>query len=42
VPYADLIASNMRRLLPVLGVAVPQAAQNRDAYVALGGGWLES
>ena len=37
--YADLIAANMRQLLPVLGAQVPPAAQNRDAYVASGGGW---
>ena len=38
--YADLIAANMRQLLPVLGAQVPLAAQNRDAYVQHGGGWL--
>ncbi len=37
--YADLIASNMRQLLPVLGAPVPQAALNRDAYIQRGGGW---
>lgn len=40
--YADLIAANMRQLLPVLGVAVPEPAQNRDAFVARGGGWQNS
>jgi serine/threonine-protein kinase HipA len=40
--YADLIASNMRQLLPVLGVPVPQTAQNRDAFVGKGGGWQVS
>lgn len=40
--FADLIAANLRQLLPVLGVAVPQAAQNRDAFIARGGGWQTS
>ena len=40
--YADLIAANMRRLLPVLGAVVPKAAGTRDAYVQRGGGWLTS
>ncbi len=40
--YADLIAANLRQLLPVLGVAIPEAAQERDAFVARGGGWLTS
>ncbi len=37
--YADLIAANMRQLLPVLGAQVPLAAQSRDAIVQRGGGW---
>lgn len=41
-PFADLIAANLRQLLPVLGAAVPAAAQDRDAFVARGGGWLTS
>ncbi len=40
--FADLIAANIRQLLPALGLNVPDAAQNRDAYVARGGGWLSS
>jgi serine/threonine-protein kinase HipA len=39
---ADLIASNMRQLLPELGLPVPEAAQNRDAFIQRGGGWLWS
>ena len=37
--FADLIAANMRQLLPVLGLAVPAEAQDRDAAIARGGGW---
>ncbi len=40
--YADLIASNMRQLLPELGLPVPEAALNRDAFIQRGGGWLWS
>jgi serine/threonine-protein kinase HipA len=40
--FADLIAANLRQLLPVLGVAIPTAAQERDAFVPRGGGWLTS
>lgn len=40
--FADLIAANLRQLLPVLGVAVPEAARDRDAFVGRGGGWLTS
>ena len=40
--YADLIAANMRVLLPQLGLPVPAAAQQRDAFVPGGGGWLAS
>ncbi len=40
--FADLIAANIRHLMPVLGLNVPRAAQNRDAYIARGGGWLKS
>ena len=40
--FADLIAANLRQLLPVLDVAIPEAAQERDAFVGRGGGWLTS
>jgi hypothetical protein len=40
--FADLIASNIRKLCGIVGVAVPPAAQSRDAFIALGGGWLLS
>lgn len=40
--FADLIASNMRTLLPALGVEVPEAARHRDAFVERGGGWAQS
>jgi serine/threonine-protein kinase HipA len=40
--FADLIAANLRQLLPVLDVAIPEAAQGRDAFVGRGGGWLTS
>jgi serine/threonine-protein kinase HipA len=40
--FGDLIAANLRQLLPVLGVAIPEAAQERDAFVVRGGGWLTS
>lgn len=40
--FADLIARNMRHLLHVIGVAVPETAQSRDAFVTRGGGWLGS
>ena len=40
--FADLIAANMRQLLPALGLDVPQTAQNRDAFINRGGGWLMS
>jgi serine/threonine-protein kinase HipA len=39
---ADLIAANMRELLPKLGYPVPKEAEARDAYVVKGGGWLTS
>ena len=41
-PFADLIAANLRQLLPVLGLAIPEAARERDAFVGRGGGWLTS
>jgi serine/threonine-protein kinase HipA len=41
-PLADLIASNLRQLLPVLDVTIPDVAQERDAFVGRGGGWLTS
>lgn len=40
--YADLIAANMRQLLPTLGIDVPEPARNRDASVLRGGGWTLS
>jgi serine/threonine-protein kinase HipA len=40
--FADLIAANLRQLLPVLDLAVPAAAQRRDAFVVRGGGWQTS
>ena len=40
--FADLIAANLRQLLPVLDAAIPEAAQERDAFVGRGGGWLTS
>lgn len=40
--FADLIASNLRQLLLVLGVPIPEAAQERDAFIGRGGGWLVS
>ena len=40
-PYADLIAANIRQLLPVLGLDVPDAAGQRDAFVQRGGGWSQ-
>lgn len=38
--FADLIASNIRKLCDIVGVEVPQEARNRDAFVSRGGGWL--
>jgi len=40
--FADLIASNMRRLLPLFEIELPDAAKNRDAFISRGGGWLSS
>lgn len=40
--FADLIAANMRELLPKLNFPVPRRAEIRDAYVTRGGGWLLS
>jgi serine/threonine-protein kinase HipA len=40
--FADLIAANLRQLLRALDVAIPEAAQERDAFVGRGGGWLIS
>jgi serine/threonine-protein kinase HipA len=37
--FADLIASNIRRLCDIVGVDVPPQALNRDAFVVGGGGW---
>lgn len=39
-PFADLIASNIRTLLPVLGGTAPETASARDAFVQRAGGWL--
>ena len=36
--FADLIASNMRTLLPAIGIEVPEGALERDAAIARGGG----
>jgi serine/threonine-protein kinase HipA len=38
--FADLIASNIRHLCGLVGVDVPRQAQNRDAFVHGGGGWM--
>jgi serine/threonine-protein kinase HipA len=40
--FADLIASNCRKLCDVVGVKVPSEANDRDAFFARGGGWLMS
>jgi serine/threonine-protein kinase HipA len=32
--FADLIAANLRQLLPVFGLPVPEAARERDAFVS--------
>jgi serine/threonine-protein kinase HipA len=40
--FADLVAANLRQLLPMLGVAIPEAARERDTFVERGGGWLTS
>lgn len=40
--FADLIASNMRTLLPVIGLEIPREAEERDAVIARGGGWTLS
>jgi serine/threonine-protein kinase HipA len=37
--FADLIADNMRVLLPKLGFPVPKEALHRDPYVVQGTGW---
>ena len=37
--FADLIAANMRELLPKLDFPVPQQALHRDAHVVRGNGW---
>jgi serine/threonine-protein kinase HipA len=41
-PFADLIAAHSRILLPALGLVVPAAMTDRDAFVSRGGGWLLS
>lgn len=38
--FADLIASNIRRLCDIIGVDVPVPARNRDAFITHGGGWV--
>lgn len=40
--FADLIASNIRIFLDALGIEVPEAAKDRDAFVGRAGGWLLS
>lgn len=40
--FADLIAQNMRQLLPVAGLDVPEQAANRDAFIVRAGGWTTS
>ena len=40
--FADLIAANMRMLLPVLRLPVPDSARSRDVFVIGGGGWAAS
>ena len=40
--FTDLIAANMRQLLPSLNLPVPDAALGRDAFIAGGGGWHAS
>lgn len=40
--FADLIARNMRHLLDVIAIQVPEPARSRDAFAARGGGWLSS
>ena len=37
--FADLIASNIRKLCEIVDVAIPVQAQNRDAFISRGGGW---
>lgn len=39
--FADLIAANMRVLLPLIGVDVPESARGRDAFINRGGGWAQ-
>ena len=38
--FADLIAQNLRTLLPKLGATVPTATMSRDLFGTRGGGWL--
>lgn len=40
--FADLIASNIRHLFSEFGLSVPEQAQERDAAIIRGGGWLLS
>ncbi|CEJ10667.1 Serine/threonine-protein kinase HipA [bacterium YEK0313] len=40
--FADLIAANMRILLPIIGLPVPSEASSRDAFIGRGGGWLQN
>jgi serine/threonine-protein kinase HipA len=37
--FADLVAANMRHLLPLVGLDVPEQARDRDAAIFRGGGW---
>jgi serine/threonine-protein kinase HipA len=38
--FADLVANNIRILLPSFGLALPDGIADRDAYIDRGGGWL--
>jgi serine/threonine-protein kinase HipA len=40
--FADLIESNTRTLCNLVKVDIPHQAQNRDAFISYGGGWLLS
>lgn len=40
--FADLIAANIKCLLPILNEKVPEAVLQRDAFITTGGGWLLS
>ena len=38
--FADLVASNIRTLLPAFDLDLPDGAKDRDAYIDRAGGWL--